>query len=65
LKECLKRLTANLFAEGKMCYDNLHPADNFATALLGASSNIKFNTPNAHFEVDRKGAERLRKDLSK
>lgn len=58
--ELLARLSAHLFADSGTMEQARHPAEDLANAILGASSGIRFKTPGAEVNLDRKGIKQLR-----
>lgn len=62
-KDLLDRLTSNLFEEADRKDEPLHPADQLASALFGASSAAKLKLPNgSSVELDRKSVRQLQRD---
>lgn len=57
--ELLVRLTGNLFADERARTDEASPADQLASALLGASASASLETPAGKLVLDRKGIEKL------
>lgn len=63
--ELLSRLTTGLFSRPSENGQNLHPADEIASALLGSAAELEINLPNGvgRARLDRKGVRELQKPL--
>ena len=62
-EELLDRLTKNLFNEDRPSNDILHPADQIASSILGASTSLKLKAGEVgELSFDRGGIKRLQKD---
>ncbi len=62
-KELVERLTANLFVDDDIKEEALHPADQLASALLGASANANLKLPGGNeLTFDRKSIKKLKRD---
>jgi hypothetical protein len=52
--ELLEPITRGLFADGKEKKDELHPADQLASALMGTAAKVKLRTGDSDIEIDGK-----------
>ena len=58
----VERLSHGLFVAEDTAHEPLHPSDQLASALFGASSRVAFKTPGGEMELDRKGIKSLSKE---
>lgn len=60
--ELLSRLTAQLFGDRDSAgTEDLHPADQLASAILGAAANTKIKVPGGEIVLDKKSIQALEK----
>lgn len=65
-EELLDRLTRNLFVDNEQTPEDLHPADQIASALFGASAAVKLKLgETGELTLDRKGINKLAKGKEK
>lgn len=61
-EELLDRLSRNLFVDNSTPSDQLHPADQLASAILGTASSLELSVPGGgKIAIDRKGLQKLKK----
>jgi hypothetical protein len=58
----VERLSHGLFMAEETTHEPIHPTDQLASALLGASSRVSVKTPGGDIEIDRKGIKALTKE---